>query len=217
MKRQGQIVRWEAERGFGFIRSPQVTADVFVHLRDFQDRGVTPRVGMAVHFDEIHVGGKGPRAVAVQLSSASASPAAPVQAQRRPLPRARPQSAAPMPSAAPAVLLILGYAALLAWAVLQGRLPSAALAAVAGLSALTFGIYGADKQAARSRQWRTAENTLHLLALAGGWPGAWVAQRVFRHKSSKTSFMAAYWATVWLHLAAVLAWVFWFAGQPAWR
>lgn len=216
MQRQGQIVRWEAERGFGFIRSPQVTADVFVHLRDFQDRSVTPRVGMAVRFEEIHVGGKGPRAVAVQPLSASAGAAAPVRAQHRPQPGARRHSTASTTSALPGALLILGYAALLAWAVSQGRLPSVAAAVVAGLSVLTFGVYGADKQAARTDRWRTAENTLHLLALAGGWPGAWAAQRWFRHKSSKASFIAAYRATVLLHLAALLAWVFWFAGRPLW-
>lgn len=215
MQRQGQIVRWESERGFGFIRSPQVTADVFVHLRDFQDRGVTPRVGMLVRFEEIHMGGKGPRAVAVQPLPASASSAAPQRPSPRRMP-ARRHSPAPMPSTMSGAALILGYAVLLAWAVSQGRLPPAAAAAVAGLSALTFGVYGADKQAARTGQWRTAENTLHLLALAGGWPGAWAAQRLFRHKSSKPSFIATYRATVGLHLAAVLAWVFWFAGRPLW-
>ena len=73
MKRQGRLVRWEAERGFGFIRSPDVSADVFVHLRDFSDRQLKPQVGMELSFEEIHVGGKGPRAVAVQAASAGAS------------------------------------------------------------------------------------------------------------------------------------------------
>ena len=53
MKRQGQLVRWESERGFGFIRSPDISADVFVHLRDFVDRSVAPQVGMALRFEVI--------------------------------------------------------------------------------------------------------------------------------------------------------------------
>jgi cold shock CspA family protein len=52
MKRQGRLVRWEAERGFGFICSPEVLADVFVHLRDFSDRRVLPQVGMTLSFEE---------------------------------------------------------------------------------------------------------------------------------------------------------------------
>ena len=46
MKRQGTLVRWEKDRGFGFIRCPDVSADVFVHLRDFSERGTAPQVGM---------------------------------------------------------------------------------------------------------------------------------------------------------------------------
>lgn len=210
-------MRWEAERGFGFIRSPEVTADVFVHLRDFQDRALTPRVGMAVQFDEIHVGGKGPRAVAVQTLTAAARGAGPAPARAPRSARARPHTAAPMPAAGPGALLILAYAALLAWAVINGRLPLAVPAVVGALSVLTFFVYGADKQAAQTNRWRTAEDTLHLLALAGGWPGAWCAQRLLRHKSRKASFIAAYQVTVWLHLAAVLAWVFWWGGGYAGR
>ena len=94
MKRQGRLVRWEAERGFGFIRSPDVSADVFVHLRDFSDRQLKPQVGMDLSFEEIHVGGKGPRAVAVQAVSSDASRAppppnrAPIDSKRRPALRA---------------------------------------------------------------------------------------------------------------------------------
>ena len=68
MQKTGQITRWDAERAFGFIRSPDSVADVFFHLRDFQGP-VTPRMGMAVVFEEIHVGGKGPRAMAVRPSA----------------------------------------------------------------------------------------------------------------------------------------------------
>jgi len=65
MHKQGKVVRWEAERGFGFIRSPDTPADVFFHIRDFRGPG-TPSEGLAVSYEEIHVGGKGPRAMAVQ-------------------------------------------------------------------------------------------------------------------------------------------------------
>lgn len=143
--------------------------------------------------------------------------ARPERTPRGPRSKPRVPGAATLPSAMPGVLWGLGYAALLAWAVLQGRLAPMVPAVLAALCVLTFGVYGADKKAARSGQWRTPEKTLHLLALAGGWPGAWAAQRLFRHKSSKPSFIAVYRATVGLHLAAMLAWVFWLQGQIIWR
>ena len=65
MNKQGTIVRWDAERGFGFVRSPGATADVFFHIRDFPGGSAAPAEGLEVRFEEIHVGGKGPRAMAV--------------------------------------------------------------------------------------------------------------------------------------------------------
>ena len=63
-------------------------------------------------------------------------------------------------------------------------------------SALAFVSYGADKSAAERHRWRVLESRLHLFALFGGWPGALVAQQVFRHKTRKASFRTMFWATV---------------------
>jgi uncharacterized membrane protein YsdA (DUF1294 family) len=79
------------------------------------------------------------------------------------------------------------------------------LAAYGLLSVVTFTTYGADKSAAVNGRWRTSESTLHLLALAGGWPGALAGQRVFRHKTRKQPFRAIFWLTVAVN-CAVLAW-----------
>jgi uncharacterized membrane protein YsdA (DUF1294 family) len=69
-------------------------------------------------------------------------------------------------------------------------------AAYAGLSVITFVVYAIDKSAARRKGRRTPERTLHLLSLAGGWPGALLAQRWLRHKSAKASFRRVFWVTV---------------------
>ncbi|RUR65836.1 DUF1294 domain-containing protein [Variovorax guangxiensis] len=204
MKRQGTLVRWEKDRGFGFIRCPDISADVFVHLRDFSERGTSPQVGMRLDFEEIHVGGKGPRAVAVRAAGAQQQRPQRRQQQQQQPQRRSPRSAS---SSLPMALLLVGYAALLGYGVWTGRIPPIALGVLLLLSLLTFFVYGFDKNAAQAGRWRTAENTLHLLSLAGGWPGAWIAQRLFRHKVSKTNFMAIYWATVLAHMAAVGAWV----------
>jgi uncharacterized membrane protein YsdA (DUF1294 family) len=39
-------------------------------------------------------------------------------------------------------------------------------------------------------------SALQLCALLGGWPGALLAQQVFRHKSSKRSFQIKFWFMV---------------------
>jgi uncharacterized membrane protein YsdA (DUF1294 family) len=93
--------------------------------------------------------------------------------------------------------------ALLGWAVVQGRLPLIALGGLLLLNLVTFWLYWHDKHAAQRGAWRTPEANLHLLSLAGGWPAAWWAQQLLRHKSRKRSFRAVYAATVLAHLAAL--------------
>jgi uncharacterized membrane protein YsdA (DUF1294 family) len=71
----------------------------------------------------------------------------------------------------------------------------------AGMSLLTFIVYAIDKSAAQTRSWRTSEATLHSLAMAGGWPGALLAQQWLRHKSAKQPFRAVFWVTVAINVA----------------
>lgn len=87
---------------------------------------------------------------------------------------------------------------------LAGGLDWWVLALYLGLSLFTYWIYGKDKQAARQNLWRTRESTLHLLALAGGWPGALLAQRRLRHKSRKASFQLVFWLTVVANIGGLL-------------
>jgi uncharacterized membrane protein YsdA (DUF1294 family) len=102
---------------------------------------------------------------------------------------------------------------MLVWLVLlvagafTGRFSWLVLPAAFALNLVTFYTYWQDKHAARQGAWRIKEDTLHLLGLAGGWPGAWLAHQILRHKSSKPAFRAVYWATAILNTAALLAWV----------
>lgn len=60
-----------------------------------------------------------------------------------------------------------------------------------------------DKSAARAGAWRVSEKTLHLLALAGGWPASAMAQRLVRHKTRKLGFQVMFWLCAAVHCAAV--------------
>ena len=72
------------------------------------------------------------------------------------------------------------------------------------MSIASFIQYAIDKGRAERGQWRTQENTLHITEFVGGWPGALIAQQVFRHKTRKVSFQMVFWLIVALHE------VFWF-------
>lgn len=113
------------------------------------------------------------------------------------------------PSRGPLVgicLLVLAWAATLAWGTRAGQIPMWVLGAAVSLNVMTVLMYALDKSAAQKGQRRTPESHLHLLGLAGGWPGAWFAQHLLRHKTTKAAFRHRYWATVALHCLALLAW-----------
>jgi len=74
------------------------------------------------------------------------------------------------------------------------------------MSAFAFAMYRADKRRAGGGAWRLSESTLHAVELLGGWPGALAAQRVFRHKWRKTSYMAVFWTIVAVH---AFGWAWW--------
>jgi len=74
-------------------------------------------------------------------------------------------------------------------------------------SVITFFAYGLDKRAARRGRWRTPEATLHLLELLGGFPGAMLAQRIFRHKRGKVSYLIVFWLIVAMHAAGWATWI----------
>jgi len=71
------------------------------------------------------------------------------------------------------------------------------------MSVASFAAYGLDKRRAGNGSRRIPEQTLHILALLGGWPGALLGQRQFRHKTKKLSFLIVFWCVVVLHVAVV--------------
>ena len=93
-------------------------------------------------------------------------------------------------------LFVIIFVIVMGGATLLNKIPPSVAILYFTLSIITFITYALDKSAARKCQWRIPENHLHLLSLFGGWPGAVIAQRQLRHKSSKRSFQRLFWLTV---------------------
>lgn len=49
-------------------------------------------------------------------------------------------------------------------------------------------VYGVDKLKAKKNKWRISENTLLLIALVGGSIGAYLAMKLWRHKTNHKKF-----------------------------
>jgi uncharacterized membrane protein YsdA (DUF1294 family) len=94
------------------------------------------------------------------------------------------------------VIFIPSWAAMAAWYVV--------------MSVVTFIVYAVDKSAAARGGGRVSERSLHVLELLGGWPGAFVAMSLLRHKRRKPGFVAV---VVLIAAAHIAAWI-WGFGRP---
>lgn len=185
-RRQGVLADWNDDRGFGFIKATTGGSRLFVHVSAFP-RGGRPVIGCEVTYAEFRDERGRTRAGAVRYLTS-------------------PPTSRPRRGGMPLVLAVAAsFFALLMSLVVLDRMPITLLAAYGLLSVVAFFIYGEDKSAAEQGRRRTPESTLHMLALVGGWPGALIAQRFFRHKTTKQPFRAVFWITVVANCAG-LAW-----------
>lgn len=195
MRYQGEITEWRDEQGFGFITQNGDGQRLFLHIKSFSDRKRRPTFNDSVTYT-VAVDSRG-RAQAEQVKFTG-------QSSQRFFNRR--ESALPLYFAAAFMLLIVALP-------LLGFLNWKIWIFYAAINIVTWFFYMFDKNAARKARQRTPENSLHLLSLIGGWPGALLAQRMFRHKSSKRSFQEVYWGTVLLHCCAVV-WLLTPYGKP---
>lgn len=71
------------------------------------------------------------------------------------------------------------------------------------INLFTFIAYGRDKGLAKRGGWRVPEIQLHTLELLGGTIGAIAGQKFFHHKNKKKSYMATFFATIFIQLGIV--------------
>lgn len=172
-----RIVEWNSDKGYGFLETG--TRRVFLHIRDFAERHKTPEVGDVIVF--------------TLGADVRGRPCALKAVHRNDGGRLRFRH----------LLFLLCLLAIPCLAVVQLPLSfdvRLVLVYLVGVSLVTYGLYAADKRRARAREWRVAETTLHLFELAGGWPGAFLAQRHFRHKCSKMGDQFVFWFIIAGHL-----------------
>lgn len=185
-RQQGVLTEWNDERGFGFIAPATGGARLFVHVSAFP-RGRRPAGGCEVTYAEARDERNRARASEVRYT-------APV--------RGRSARGGGIPRVLATVAL---FCTILVCLRLLDEVPVMLLTAYGVFSVVAFLLYGADKSAAEKGEWRTPEATLHAISLVGGWPGALIAQRVFRHKTIKQPFRTIFWGTA-IANCGMLAW-----------
>src|SRR5438093_9474395 len=79
------------------------------------------------------------------------------------------------------------------------------LIVVALMSFVCFIAYGLDKRQAANGGRRVSARTLHLMAFLGGWPGALLGRRQFRHKTQRVTFRIVFWVVGMAHVGVAVA------------
>jgi uncharacterized membrane protein YsdA (DUF1294 family)/cold shock CspA family protein len=187
MPQQGRLCTWKPDNGYGFITADAGGPDVFVHIRDLFPAEPPPQVGERVAY-ELTTDRQG----RLRVKSALRLEHDPRGLEGNAALPESPRSGRFLPTWVFVVVFGVAMSAL----TVTDRLPWPVIALYSGMSLVTFLCYAHDKSAAEQKAWRVRESTLHLLAFAGGWPGALVAQHVLRHKCSKHSFQWEFWFLV---------------------
>ena len=196
MRQEGRITRWNDDKGFGFIAPAGGGDPVFLHIKAFVRRDKRPAANEVVTYELQFDERKRARADKVAFAHQRIQPLAKSR-QGTATPSAPPDRAA-FPVCVAAV-----FFAYLAWSTATGKLHFAIIVLYALASLFAFLAYGRDKGNAERHKRRTPEVKLHLISMLGGWPGAWIAQRVFRHKSKKTEFQITFAATLIVNCIAL--------------
>lgn len=186
MKFQGRIQQWDDAKGFGFVEPNGGGVRAFAHIKAFKQRSRRPVNGDIIIY-EVEQDKKGTlRAHNISLLNDYKAT------------RSRTNKQTSQSKRNPIVLCI--FFGVLGLFTMSGQVPSIVPIIYGAVSLLTLLFYGIDKSAAKKDKWRISEAKLHLLSLSGGWPGALLAQQMFKHKRSKSAFMRVYWLTVIVNL-----------------
>ncbi len=189
MRYQGKIIKWYDDKGFGFIRATEDSKDVFLHISDISKLKKRPVINEVV-FYELSKDSRG-RYRATNVA---------YQSKHTHLTKSNIATS----YNAFFLLIILLFFVLVAEGTINRFLPVPFLFILIGTNLLVFLYYYQDKSSAIKKDWRTPETKLHLLSLLGGWPSAYIAQKMFKHKLKKQSFMLTYKFTVFLNCLIII-------------
>lgn len=193
MRFDGKLSSWNDEKGYGFIAPCQGGQEIFVHIKSFPAGTGRPAVGLALSF-EVELGPQGKkRARAVEFIR-----------DARPARVARTAESAPW--TLPRLLVLPAFAGIYAYVASRWPVSLWVPAAYLLASLIAFHVYATDKWSARDGTWRISEATLHFWSLACGWPGALLAQQLYRHKTAKKSFIAGFWLTIFANVLGFVGW-----------
>ena len=189
---KGKLVLWNDEKGFGFVRHDSSEKDLFLHISAIKNyrKGLSrrPATGDIVQYQPVNQDeAKGQRrisaAIVIGINQASFGIETDAGSWWSVL----------------GLKLLAGAPILLSFHLIWRTGNPIPLVSYIFMSALSSLYYAVDKRRALMNAWRIPEIYLHLFELLGGWPGALLSQKAFRHKKNKGDYQRVFWEIVTLH------------------
>lgn len=250
MKKNGKIVFWNEEKGFGFVLPDSDKNQIFIHISDFKNKARRPKLNDTVRYivstdkqgracgksvlltgeqETKKNGGKNSIFTYIIVVPLILFAGGTLYTDRMPVAllflyftlsltifsvyaigqsilltkEQRIQKNGQKISLF-TYIVILPFVLFAGWSFYTGSMPMVLVLLYFLLSLITFTAYAIDKSAAKKDKWRIPENTLHVLSIAGGWPGAMLAQKVLHHKTQKQNFLFVFRVTILLNVSLFL-------------
>lgn len=170
-----KVIEWNLDRGFGFLSDDEGKERIFLHIKELVGGARPPMVGDRIAYS------------------------------LGPDPNGRPQAVKAtnlrrgVPLSWSNWLILALLLALPVTGMLHIKQPIGSywlMALMLAASATSYLLSSQDKRLAETGGWRISELRLHVLELIGGWPGAFIAQKRFRHKCNKGAYQFVFWIIV---------------------
>lgn len=208
-RKKGKIIKWDDDKGFGFILPVDSQKNIFVHIKSFTDKSVRPVVNQNVTYT-VQKNNDG-KDSAIKVSRATDNVIR-KRANRNSVKninskyklsnknniRLDYKSTHSIPILY--TVIILSFIVFLLHFSMEGKLPPFVIIIYMAMGIMTYFVYSEDKSKAIDNERRTSEQLLLTLSLFGGWIGALIAQQKFRHKTKKISFQISFWTTVFFNI-----------------
>jgi len=205
-RKKGKIIKWNDDKGFGFILPEDSQKNIFVHIKSFTDRNVRPVEKQIVTYTVQNNDNGKDSAINVSRSTDN-----PIRSRtnssnvKNIIPKRKRSNKNNIPLDQKSthnipmlyIIFILGFMVFLFhFSILEEKLPPFVIIVYIVMGIITYFVYSGDKSQAIDNERRTSEQSLLALSLFGGWVGALIAQQRFRHKTKKISFQISFWTTV---------------------
>ncbi|OEU66335.1 MAG: hypothetical protein BA863_10650 [Desulfovibrio sp. S3730MH75] len=80
---KGKLIRWNEDRGFGFITTPDVKGDVFIHISELKMMSRRPIVNDIILFDVVYDKGKKSKAINASIEGVSSKSSKPYKGRSK--------------------------------------------------------------------------------------------------------------------------------------